>query len=156
MKDCVLCLFLCVASNAVSQVIDTSLVSLAVSSQVVELAESLEKMEKGTIISGDSSIIRYIPAYYQRKDIEPTYILNDLRTGIEGKYITIEYGVFRQGGDFETGYVYNSKIDSDSLRKNYVAPIYPEEDFFWGNTLQPILVTAGAAAVIALFFFVKF
>ncbi len=56
-----------------------------------------------------------------------------------------------------TPYKTFTENDTPSTMKDTTNTSIPEEGTsFWDDTLQPILVTAGAAAVIALFFFVKF
>lgn len=157
-KNCVLCLFLCVPLMLRAQSKDTSRVSLAVRADIVQLAKSLEKeSESGKVqLSGDSSIIQYIPSYYLQSTTGPTYHLAGLIASQNGTLITLSYGVFHSYGDLESGYVTSSVIDTDSLMRTSLTVTQNEEESFWDDTLQPILVTAGAAAVIALFFFVSF
>jgi len=159
MKKCVLCLFLCtIVKSGFSQQVDTSLVSIAVTNQIMEIHKSFERLK----IRGDSSIISYIPSYYRlnldeydfQKD---TWLsLSNLRTSTQEKYINIDLILSVVQGDVVSSFKKNYRVDADSLKTHYVVPIYPKEESFWDDTLQPILVTAGAAAVIALFFFVKF
>ncbi|HEY6171857.1 MAG TPA: hypothetical protein VIX80_06340 [Candidatus Kapabacteria bacterium] len=159
MKKCVLCLFLCTISKAaLSQQVDTSLVSKAVTNQIMEIYRSHRNLK----IRGDSSIISYIPSYIRyhadENDLarDTRIVLWELRTSTKDKYISIDLMSSIVDGDQAFTSKESYLIDADSLKTHYVAPIYPEEDSFWDDTLQPILVTAGAAAVIALFFFVKF
>lgn len=166
LKKCVLCLFLCVAAkDGVGQQVDSSLISLAVTSKIEGLAHFYDPARKGINISGDSSIIRYIPSYYLNDTSQNSLYLLRLRTKVVGKLVYIDFASVSSAeisGDYQTGIIREYIVNTDSLtsgttRYQAGAALLPaEEDSFWGDTLQPILVTAGAAAVIALFFFVKF
>jgi hypothetical protein len=156
LKKCVLCLFLCVPLKVVGQVEDSSRISLAVSAHIRQAVKSIEKQSGKVQLSGDSSIIRYIPSYYLKRDSGIQYNLTNLHAVIEGNSVVLSYLLSKVQWDFEPGTVQTARINSDSLLSTLSTISDNEEESFWDDTLQPILVTAGAAAVIALFFFVKF
>lgn len=161
-KKCVLCLFLCVvAKDGFGQQVDSVLISKAVVGQIYRIARPYDNMVK---ILGDSTISKHIPIEFTVDTFRHKILLKKLLYEVDSTSIRITFGKIQQSDvdDLAGIAIVSSVINIDSLRQNMSGyevgtPLLPaEEESFWDDALQPILVTAGAAAVIALFFFVKF
>lgn len=86
------------------------------------------------------------------------FLLVDVSPGFaqEGDTTKLPYKTDRSDTSYTTYKPLTVNDTPSSKQDTTTTPISEEGTSFWDDTLQPILVTAGAAAVIALFFFVKF
>jgi hypothetical protein len=107
---------------------------------------------------GDASIAKYIPSELTSKSDGQKMELKKLQYSIDSTSIHIFFAMITPPiyDDVAGTALVTSTINIDSLRNSMSIIETEEEESFWDDALQPILVTAGAAAVIALFFFVKF
>lgn len=157
LKKCVLCLFLCVvvSQNSIANEIDTLLLRQAIVGQIHRVTKS---RPNDLVVVGDTTIAKYIPTRYTSGTGGQKLFLKKLQYTIDSTSIEISFGMVQPEvfDDVAGIALVTSTINIDSLRNSGLNIEAETNESFWDDALQPILVTAGAAAVIALFFFVKF